>query len=176
MARGIYAMQGINPAAKQHCPHCGCDRIAHSRLRGMIERQVPAHVASGRVWLLRLREAILRPKWVVSITFLPGSVKSCAADAPVEQHDGGFREEGWPVVGLIIVLVHPVTAKGGKEQDRVENAGGVIKEIMGIPDDISQRRSCSRREICRGRTALVVVKDEPERHGLRSHDRARTAI
>jgi len=32
-------MEGINPAAKRYCPHCGCDRIAHSRLRGVIEQQ-----------------------------------------------------------------------------------------------------------------------------------------
>ncbi|MFZ3330294.1 MAG: lipid-binding SYLF domain-containing protein [Candidatus Acidiferrales bacterium] len=43
----------------------------------------------------------------------------------------------WPVVGLIIVLAYPVIAQD-KEQDRVENAGRVMKEIMDIPDDIPQ--------------------------------------
>ena len=44
----------------------------------------------------------------------------------------------WPVFGLIIVLAQPVTAQD-KEQDRVENAGKVMKEIMDVPDDIPQR-------------------------------------
>ena len=43
----------------------------------------------------------------------------------------------WPVFGLIIVLAQPVTAQD-KEQDRVENAGKVMKEILDIPDDIPQ--------------------------------------
>lgn len=43
----------------------------------------------------------------------------------------------WPVVGFIILLAQPVAAQD-KEQDRVENAGKVMKEIMDIPDDIPQ--------------------------------------
>jgi SH3 domain-containing YSC84-like protein 1 len=44
---------------------------------------------------------------------------------------GGF------MAGLMVVLAQP-TAAQGKEQDRVENAGRVMKEIMDIPDDIPQ--------------------------------------
>src|SRR5580658_1709685 len=48
-----------------------------------------------------------------------------------------FMKKVWAVVGLIIVLAYSVTAQD-KEQDRVENAGRVMKEIMDIPDDIPQ--------------------------------------
>lgn len=40
-------------------------------------------------------------------------------------------------LALIAALVLPATAQK-KEQDRVENAGKVMKEIMDIPDDIPQ--------------------------------------
>ncbi len=40
-------------------------------------------------------------------------------------------------LALIAALVRPAAAQK-KEQDRVENAGKVIKEIMDIPDDIPQ--------------------------------------
>lgn len=43
----------------------------------------------------------------------------------------------WPVVGFIILLAQPIAAQD-KEQDRVENAGKVMKEIMDVPDDIPQ--------------------------------------
>lgn len=43
----------------------------------------------------------------------------------------------WPVVGFIILLAQPVAAQD-KEQDRVENSGKVMKEIMDVPDDIPQ--------------------------------------
>jgi len=33
-------MQRTDPAAKRHCPYCGCDRIAHSRFRRVIEGQL----------------------------------------------------------------------------------------------------------------------------------------
>jgi SH3 domain-containing YSC84-like protein 1 len=41
------------------------------------------------------------------------------------------------VLALIAALAIPAHAQS-KEQDRVENAGSVIKEIMDIPDDIPQ--------------------------------------
>jgi len=41
------------------------------------------------------------------------------------------------VLALIAALAIPAHAQS-KEQDRVENAGNVIKEIMDIPDDIPQ--------------------------------------
>jgi SH3 domain-containing YSC84-like protein 1 len=42
-------------------------------------------------------------------------------------------------LGLVTLAVIAVPAFGqDKEQDRVENAGKVVKEIMDIPDDIPQ--------------------------------------
>jgi lipid-binding SYLF domain-containing protein len=43
----------------------------------------------------------------------------------------------WLNVVLLAVVASPAFGQG-KEQDRVENAGKVIKEIMDIPDDIPQ--------------------------------------
>src|ERR1700678_4832495 len=43
----------------------------------------------------------------------------------------------WLNVVLLAVVASPAFGQG-KEQDRVENAGKVIKEIMNVPDDIPQ--------------------------------------
>src|SRR6202451_3781916 len=43
----------------------------------------------------------------------------------------------WLNVVLLAVVASPAFGQG-KEQDRVENAGKVIKEIMDIPDDVPQ--------------------------------------
>ncbi|HEX2716010.1 MAG TPA: lipid-binding SYLF domain-containing protein [Candidatus Acidoferrales bacterium] len=48
---------------------------------------------------------------------------------------------GLVVAGLIAVFTLPAQAKGskeGKEQDRLENAGTVLKEILDIPEAIPQ--------------------------------------
>ncbi|HSY66587.1 MAG TPA: lipid-binding SYLF domain-containing protein [Terriglobales bacterium] len=39
---------------------------------------------------------------------------------------------------LVCALILPALANSGKEQDRVENAGHVLKEILNIPDDIPE--------------------------------------
>src|SRR5580700_1913396 len=39
---------------------------------------------------------------------------------------------------LVCALILPALANSGKEQDRVENAGHVLKEILNIPEDIPQ--------------------------------------
>src|SRR5579862_6497589 len=41
------------------------------------------------------------------------------------------------VIGLVVAPVRPAAAQD-KEQDRVQNAGHVMKEIMDVPDDIPQ--------------------------------------
>ena len=42
------------------------------------------------------------------------------------------------LAALIAMAVAPSASAQGKEQDRVENAGRVMKEIMNVPDDIPQ--------------------------------------
>ena len=42
------------------------------------------------------------------------------------------------LAALIAMAVAPSASAQGKEQDRVENAGRVMKEIMDVPDDIPQ--------------------------------------
>src|SRR3981189_1469318 len=43
----------------------------------------------------------------------------------------------WCCVGLVVVLASPVWAQN-KEQQRVENSGTVMKEILNAPDSIPQ--------------------------------------
>jgi len=43
----------------------------------------------------------------------------------------------WMVTGLLIAVAFPVAAQK-KEQERVENAGKVVKEILNAPDSIPQ--------------------------------------
>ena len=52
-----------------------------------------------------------------------------------------FAMKVWLACGVAAILAMafgPATAAQGKEQDRVENAGKVMKEIMDVPDDIPQ--------------------------------------
>ena len=42
------------------------------------------------------------------------------------------------LAALLAIALAPPAAAQGKEQDRVENAGKVMKEIMDVPDDIPQ--------------------------------------
>jgi SH3 domain-containing YSC84-like protein 1 len=42
------------------------------------------------------------------------------------------------VAAVVAMSFAPAAAAQGKEQDRVENAGKVMKEIMDVPDDIPQ--------------------------------------
>jgi SH3 domain-containing YSC84-like protein 1 len=52
-----------------------------------------------------------------------------------------FAAKVWLACGLGAVLamaIAPAVGAQGKEQDRVENAGKVMKEIMDVPDDIPQ--------------------------------------
>jgi SH3 domain-containing YSC84-like protein 1 len=46
-------------------------------------------------------------------------------------------KKSFMALGLVVALALPAAAQK-KEQDRVENAGQVMKEIMNIPDDIPQ--------------------------------------
>ena len=39
---------------------------------------------------------------------------------------------------LVSALILPALADSGKEQDRVEQSGHVLKEILNIPDNIPQ--------------------------------------
>src|SRR5690242_14321982 len=48
-----------------------------------------------------------------------------------------FMKRLWLVIAALAVFLQPVAAQN-KEQDRVENAGKVMKEIIDIPDDIPQ--------------------------------------
>jgi SH3 domain-containing YSC84-like protein 1 len=50
---------------------------------------------------------------------------------------GDHMKRVWLGVVLLAVMASPAFGQG-KEQDRVENAGKVMKEIMDIPDDIPQ--------------------------------------
>jgi hypothetical protein len=43
----------------------------------------------------------------------------------------------WMVMGLLITVAFPVAAQK-KEQQRIENAGKVVKEILNAPDSIPQ--------------------------------------
>src|SRR6266436_5536679 len=43
----------------------------------------------------------------------------------------------WCFVGLVVILASPVWAQN-KEQERVENSGTVMKEILNAPDGIPQ--------------------------------------
>jgi SH3 domain-containing YSC84-like protein 1 len=52
-----------------------------------------------------------------------------------------FAMNVWLACGVAAILgmaFGPAAAAQGKEQDRVENAGKVMKEIMDVPDDIPQ--------------------------------------
>lgn len=52
-----------------------------------------------------------------------------------------FVAKVWLACGLaafVAMAFAPAAAAQGKEQDRVENAGKVMKEIMDVPDDIPQ--------------------------------------
>jgi lipid-binding SYLF domain-containing protein len=44
-------------------------------------------------------------------------------------------KRGWLCVGLVMILASPILAQD-KEQDRVENSGTVMQEILGMPDGI----------------------------------------
>lgn len=46
-------------------------------------------------------------------------------------------KKAWLVIGLVVALASPLLAED-KEQDRVENAGKVMKEILNAPDGIPQ--------------------------------------
>jgi len=42
------------------------------------------------------------------------------------------------LAAVLVIAVAPLASAQDKEQDRVQNAGQVIKEIMNVPDDIPQ--------------------------------------
>src|SRR5277367_1665695 len=44
-------------------------------------------------------------------------------------------KRGWLCAGLVVILASPVLAQD-KEQDRVENSGTVMQEILNAPDSI----------------------------------------
>jgi lipid-binding SYLF domain-containing protein len=53
------------------------------------------------------------------------------------RYHGGNMKKVWLVIGFAALLALPAAAQN-KEQDRVENSGRVMKEIMDIPDNIPQ--------------------------------------
>jgi lipid-binding SYLF domain-containing protein len=58
-------------------------------------------------------------------------------DVAGDSYRGGYMKNKWVGIGLLVTLALPVYAQK-KEEERVENSGTVIQEILNAPDSIPQ--------------------------------------